>query len=501
MKRIVKFSDQLRRLLASDRFFFIMLGLFVVSAVWVATASLYPMAFDEDFHMGLIDIYSRSLLPYGIEQHRDMAVYGSAAADASYLFHYLFSFPYRLLQAASLPLDVIVVILRFINIALVTVGLVLYRRVLTEANIPKAISHLSLALFMLIPIMPVLAGQVNYDNLLLPITALAFLCTIRISKSLLHERRLPVTTSWALVLTILFGMPIKYAFLPFVASVVAWILFIIFRVRRRIGPRQLIRTFIRDNRRLPRSRQIVIGILVMIGLFFSFHYVTNYLQYGDPIPSCDEVFDEQACLAYGPWQRNYYLKQRLDPSFEPVSLTEYIRADWLPGMSQRLTFAVAGPTNTYQTKQPLPLLRTTLNILTIIGALCLLATFFFTRRYHILIGVTLLATAVYLAPLIWRLYLSYVSTGEAVAVNGRYLLPLLPLITALLIIGIHEAMRRARVARFAPLVAVVLFLFIGFSGGGVATYVIQGESHWFWQGWGQTSHAVLQTIFGWFTIR
>ena len=500
-RRLSRLSGRIRSIFASDTFFYVVLAVFALGSIWVATASLYPMAFDEDFHMGLINIYSHGWIPYGIEQTEDMAVYGPAAADASYLFHYLLSFPYRVLTAFSVPLDVIVVLLRLLNIGMVIAALVVFRKVLQEAGISRAVTNLSLALFTLIPIVPVLAGQVNYDNLLLLIVALTFLFTVRISKTLLRGGYLPVITTWALFITILLGMPTKFAYLPLAAGIITWVLIVIFRVRGNASPMRVITRFIRDSQNVSQFHKIVIAGLVFLGFFFSFHYVTNYLQYSDPIPLCDKVFNETACMAYGPWRRNHSLAQQLPPTFNPVSLPVYIGQDWIPGMVLRLTFAVAGPTNTYQTKQPLTFLRPLLVVLTILGILCLSVMIFFKRRYRLLSGVTALASGVYLIPLVWKLYETYMETGQPVAINGRYLLLILPPLTALLIVGMVEALRKARMTKFIPLLGGMLFLLIILTGGGIATYVLLAEPHWFWQGWGQTSHDILRTVFGWFTLR
>ncbi len=499
--KIRHLSNQLRAVFASNPFFYATVIVFTISAGWVATASLYPMAFDEEFHLGLIDIYARSWIPYGIEHTRDMAVYGPATADASYLMHYLLSFPYRLMDAIGVPFDTIVVVLRFINIAFVVTALVLFRKVLLEAGVSRAITHLSLALFTLIPIFPMLAGQINYDNLLLPIVALAFLCTVRISKTLVHQHRLPIMATWVLLITILLGMSTKYAILPIAAGMALWLAFVVFRLRTQVSLVQLGSQFARSTRYLPVPKKLLIGVSLIVSLFFTFHYVDNYQRYGNPIPSCEEVFDETACMDYGPWRRNFNMKQSLSPTFEPVSLSEYTLQDWLPGMSQRLTFALAGPTHTYQTKPPLPILRTTLTVLTILGAVCLAFVLFFTRNYRLLFGLTLLACALYVLPLVWRLYLAYVMTGEPVAVNGRYLLPVLPLVAASLIVAMQEVARRARVSRYMSFVASIILIILLGTGGGVATYIVQGESHWFWSGWGQGSHEVLQAIYSWFTLR
>jgi hypothetical protein len=498
--RITQLSDTIRSFFASNSFFYISLGLFIVSSVWVATASLYPMAFDENFHVGLIQIYASSWLPHGIDPTADMAVYGAATADTSYLFHYLMSYPYRLTQAFAIPFDVSIVLLRFINILFVVGALVVFRKLLLEVKISKPITHLSIVLFTLVPIVPVLAGQVNYDNLLLFIVALAFLMTFRISAFIRLNSSFPAIQSLLLIGILLFGIATKYAFIPLAAGLISWL--ILFALtQKKVRSLSFLRSFRIDLSRVRRGALLGVASLLVIALFFAARYGVNFLQYGSPIPACDVVFDDKACLKYGPWARNYYLMQNLPSTFTPLLLPEYIARYWVPGMSMRLTFAVAGPTNGYQTRQPLPLLQPFLVAATTVTGLLLIVSVWIFKNRHILLSLLLLTLAIYLMPLIWKLYQLYTVTGEAVAVNGRYLLPFLIMATALLLHSSAISLRHVTKRLPLPLLSLLGLVLIIAAGGGITTYVIQAEPHWFWQGWGQDSHAVLQAVFSWFVIR
>ena len=204
-----------------------MLALFGIGVVWIALFSLYPMAFDEEFHYGLIKIYATSLLPYGIQHTSDMAQFGSATADASYLFHYLMSFPYRLLNAIGLPDMAIIITLRFMNIAFVAGGLVLFKKALQEAKVSPIITNLSLLLVTLIPIFPLLAAHINYDNLLLLVFAWCVLCLVRITNVVRSGKPFPLGQSVQLIAAVLIGMSIKYAFLPLALAMFIWVLWLL----------------------------------------------------------------------------------------------------------------------------------------------------------------------------------------------------------------------------------------------------------------------------------
>src|SRR5580692_8418743 len=83
-------------LIGSRRFFWGIVALLVLQAVWIACSGRYPMAFDEDFHLGIIRLYAHHLSPFWNGQPAGADAFGAVSRDPSYLYHYLMSFPYRL---------------------------------------------------------------------------------------------------------------------------------------------------------------------------------------------------------------------------------------------------------------------------------------------------------------------------------------------------------------------------------------------------------------------
>lgn len=437
------------------------------------------MAFDEDFHMGLIKIYASSWLPYGIEHTRDMATYGAATADASYLWHYILSFPYRLMGLLGWNERVVVTVLRIVNVATAVASLFVYRKVLIEARMGKATSNFTIALFTLIPILPILAGQVNYDNPLLLLIGLTFLLALRWYKDFKETGNIPIKQTYLLIIVVLFASPIKYTYLPIAAGVAMWLVAILIINRKKIAWHKQWRHLTKQTKSLPAQIKLLGIILFLLGSFFSAHYATNYFTYGSLTPSCDEVFDDQACLNYGPWNRNRYLSQHLSPDFHPVSFREYLVGIWIPDMAERLTFAVAGPTNDYDTKEPLPNLLGSLAILCGIGCVGALVMIRRVLRNPFMI-LTLFTSVLYLALLSFRLYGSYKLTGEPVAINGRYLLPLLPPIIATLICATVWLTTKLHIHKYLPVIASAILATLIFSGGGILTYIILAEPQWYW---------------------
>ena len=495
MSLLFRFAETLRSFIASRGCFALILGVFVISSAWIAVASLYPMAFDEEFHYGMIGIYAGSLLPFGITHTSDMAQYGSATADASYLFHYLLSFPYRILDFIGFSNETIIVILRFINIVFVTLGLIVFRRAFIEAGVSRASTHVALALVSSIPVFTLLAAHINYDNLLLLVIAWCVLLIVRLTNAVRHGGALPLRESVLLAVAVLIGMSVKYSFLPLALAMFIWLVWLMIMGYRR--HRQTITTQLQTyktdwNSLGHRPRYLLIG-LSALSVFFASHYLTSMLSYGSPIPSCERVFSEAECTAYGPWNRNKILEASKPLSFTPLSFPEYMTREWFPGMTQRLNFAVAGKTNGFETRLPMPALVITYVTLSVIG-LGAIVIQTLRKRVHWMSAFTVLLTSVYVGVLAFQLYGDYVDTAEPVAINGRYLVPLLPMVAVVMINAIRGQLRPID-SRILAVFTAVTMLFLLVCGAGVLTYIIQAEPHWFWNGFGQSSHASMQAFF------
>src|SRR6187401_2990964 len=113
---IHKFGTKLTGVLASSWFWRVILGFFVLEALWFVFSAAYPMAFDEDFHFGVTAIYSHQWLPFLDGQPPHASQFGSLATDPSYLFHYLMSFPLRFIALFTDNQAAQVIFLRVLNV-------------------------------------------------------------------------------------------------------------------------------------------------------------------------------------------------------------------------------------------------------------------------------------------------------------------------------------------------------------------------------------------------
>lgn len=461
------------KLLGSRGFYFGILGFFIFEALWIALSSVYPMAFDEDFHLGVIRLYADNFWPVLPEDAGSSGVFGAVARDPSFLFHWLMSFPYRLIGLFTDSQTATVIILRLINIALFAYGLALFHRFMRQMGRSAAFSNVALMLFVLIPVVPLLAGQINYDNLLMVFVAWIFLLVAKLCKGF-KEHQIDARAAAALVLVSGYASIVKYAFLPIAAMAVLFCLVAaIVSFKKRYV---LLKALKRSYKTLGTGLKVALAALFVVGLgLFIQRYGVNVARYGTPLPDCGAVLSVNQCINYGPWGRDYVNARDKGPVDDSSLL---YTAQWLQGLHTRLFFMVNGPHQEYKNYPPPPILA---NTATVLAVFSFVAAGFYARRIlreNPILGLILAASAVYLGALWLTNYTTFLKTGEPVAINGRYLIPILLPLAAVAGAALSRFLRGA--AALKPYLAVlVILLFL--QAGGVFSFIIRSDSTWYWQ--------------------
>lgn len=465
---------QLKSFIASRLFFYISLAWLVVGSIWMALISAYPMAFDEEWHVGLIKIYASHWLPFGIEKTPDMAHLGSATSDPSFFYHYLMSFPWRLLEMVGVSESGRIIVLRFVSIALMVTAFFLFKKILLRTGASRFTAHIILALFSLIPIMPLLASEVNYDNLFFVFVALTTLFTVEIGQAIRRKKPIPARTFWLLIIVVLFGAVTKYSFLPIALACVLYLGFLAIYYRVSL-PRLW-----QDTVRLGAVTLIILGVGLAAGFGMQVRNVNNIAQHGTVNPSCDTFFEEKLCMDYGPWGRDKKLSAALSGDFQPMSFPEYFVTEWIPGVTQRIFFTLSGPGNSYDTKSPLVVPLATFVAIAAVGTVLFLIRIKKILARQPSLWFFGLAFGGFVAALTLQTYDDYVYTGHAVALNGRYLLPFLPLVGLMFAAGFREQFRSKKARNGLVVTAAVLIVLIALQGGGAMTYLVLAEHSWLW---------------------
>jgi len=387
------------------------------------------------------------------------------------------SFPYRLISIFTNDQTVIIILLRLLNIALAAMSLVLFRRLLRRVGTGKVTTNIVMAVFVLIPVTPLLAGQINYDNLLLLCVAVFCLLIERIIAST-KANKLPLGT---ILVTLAFGLLsslVKYAFLPILAASGVFVLWYLWRHWKRDWS-TFRRALSASWHGLTSLKQfgLIALLLLSIGLF-SQRYVVNVVVYHSLIPDCGKVLDNEACQQYGPWNRDFSLSQNKSDNDESSPVV--YMAEWLYGMWYRLFFVIKGgfAPDVYQNFPPLPVIGVGAISLFIFGIAAFIATFKRVMRDNHSYVYFLAICIVYVAILWLQNYGAFLRTGQPVAINGRYLLPILLLIGAILAKSVALLLRKVSVVRSA-LAVLVLLLFL--EGGGLVGFIVRSNDAWYWQ--------------------
>lgn len=474
MKTDTSRRRHLLNFLGSNKFFWIIVGIFTLQALWLACSALYPMAFDEDFHLGLIKLYAHHVSPFWDGYPAGGDAFGALTRDPSYLYHYLMSFPYRLISLLTSNQSAQIIILRFINVAFVAYALVLYRRLLLKTKASAAIVNLSLAVFILVPILPYLAAQINYDNLLLPLVAWSLLLTLKLRASF-KKNSVDTKTLLILASVLMTTSLVKYAFLPIFIVIILYLLYGAYITY--VTPKKLWYALVKGSSSLSKPLLISLSFLVLLtgGLFVE-RYGVNIIKYHAPVADCGEVLDFDHCKSYGPWIRDYYLEQNKASShLSPLAFNN----DWFQGMWFRSFFAISGAGNGFQNSGPLtwPAIGTIIFASVGILAFILNAKKLFKIYSSTVMWLLLLPSLFYVGVLWLDNYKMYKDTGIAVAINGRYLLPIVPVAILLSTLAINEALKeRMRLKMAAGLIVLICFV----CGGGTLTWILRSHDSWYW---------------------
>ena len=470
-------SSSVVRIVSSNYFFYAIVAYFVLNSLWFVFTALYPMAFDEEFHLGIIHIYAQGWSPFITVQPAGTEYLSGVTRDPSFLFHYVMSFPLRFVQLFTDSQFVQIIVLRLLNVAFLGSSLFIYRRLLLNAKLSNFVVHGALALFVLIPIVTFLGAQINYDNVMIPLTGLALIHALKILTAW-RSGNWSIKNVLILLAIMLVASVIKYVFLPLAVGIVlymAWTLY------RSLTLKKLqVRSFKKEASAVSKKTYLIAGgvVIILLTLFVQ-RYGVNTITYGTPLPSCDQVLSIDECRSYGPWNRNYNMAQQLPPDFSP-NVVQFT-AEWFFGLWMRCLFTIAGLANNYENYRPLPAIGTTVIVLAITGFIVLLTQLKRVFKGQHALQLFMVMALVYCGILYMENFSQYKETGHFVAINGRYLLPLLPLIFVIYARAFGSLFARLHARSASALLGLLVLLVFLLQGGGASGWIVQSSRAWYWQ--------------------
>ena len=457
------------RAVASDNFFYgAVLTIVVLQALWYAL-SFQPTIFDEGSHLGNILIYSHHLSPFLTRQDPSWDHLGEVIRESSYLFYYIMGWPLRLIRLFTQDTTAQIIGLRVLCTAFFVGGLVLYRKALLSiARVPKSVVNLVFLFFILIPTVALLAGAVNYDNLVfLLFSAILFLAIRIIQSREVNILPLAVVVTLGLLMSV-----VKWASVALFVPVVLYLAYDLLE-RHRGKTLAVLWTSFRKAPRVPMV-MVLVGLVISVGLFVE-RPIMNVIKYGNPEPACQKILSQSRCMenpTYSIYAQIAANKAARSAEFHPENPVRYLQVFWVPRMVDTADNLLEEGKST-----ELPIIKLVYDLLALIGTVVLLInlkTILKDKTHRLLFTILV----VYSLFLVLDEYQGYTTYGIHVATRARYLVPVLPIFmyfAAFSIVRLFGKYKKSLVVGSAVL------LLLCTQGGSIVTYSLTTPQRLYWQ--------------------
>lgn len=471
------------RIIASNKFFVFIIVLFALQASWIALTGLYPQAFDEQYHFGVAQLHAQQWSPFFASQPAGADQYGALARDPSILYHYLLGLVYRVVHVFTSNQTIQVIVLRFTSVLLGVWTLFLFRRLLRLLTLSAAKTNVVILFFSLLPVYTLLAGQLSYDNALIPATTLTIIWAVELAQAYQKTKRFDWLKGLRLLIAMLLFSTIKYAYLPIFAGVFLYFLPVVWEARH--GWWSQLRYSFGGMRRYAKGLYVVMAVLAL--WLFGNGLAYNLVRYHEPDPYCDKVLSVEQCMHFGPYARDHAALERHEHATAKQLAGFPFR--WTKNMIRESYFTVYSYFDSegvvhYYGGQKVPQLYAMGWVWFVACMVVLLASARWLWRNPVT-RLVIIVSGVYVASVFYIDAKALYNTTYMVAVHGRYLFPVVVPILGCVALGVGYWLGKLanplrRRVRYALLAAVAITI-IGFTqGGGLMTYVHFSGDGSFW---------------------
>lgn len=457
------------RKLSSRGFLIFVIALFILQALWIAMSYRYPMIYDEAFHINVINLYSNQISPVITNQPTFYDMYGSLSHGVATLYHYLLSFPYRLISVITDNLAIHVVAMRVINITMAATGIYLFAELFKRVKFKQLYINVALLIFTLIPITTFVAATTNYDNMLFPLTVLFFILGVDIIQS----KRVNTNNYIWLILLGCIASLVKFTFLPVFAVSVLFLSVYLYRMYSKNILKKIIESFKRNS----KGRMYVFAALaiVIVGWFSSI-YLYNIVAYKSLAPACEQVMSIDRCKEYSIGVRNNSAFATRDTR-PLVAVPDYISL-WLLQMASWSGMTGAHvPGQPAVTTDPMPIYYTTLTFGWIFGIAFLLYAWRSLDKnvgWYFLLSITVSMIGIVFI----QNYHTYVQLHIPYAIQPRYILHFMPILIIMLAVATNYVMKSFNTWNKLAILIIYLLLFL--QGGGIVPAILKSNDSWYW---------------------
>lgn len=466
-------SSRIITFLGSNLFFWLIVTLFILQALWLVFSFKYAMLYDESYHYGAINFFAQTWNPAPSEQPASFDTSGLLIYSNASLYHYIMAIPFRVISFITTDFTAQIIALRLLNVLLAVSTLFIFRSLLLRLDIKKSIINASLLVYTLLPITSLLSATISYDNVVIPLTGLFLLLGVRV---LTAEKKNLLLNGYLFVLVGILASLIKFTFLPVFVAGVAFILFktlIPYKEKYLLSFRQLFR-----RKGLVYILLLVIP-MILLGYVGLARYGVGVVRYGSVLPDCKIVIGKERCDKLNYYRETEELRITKDER-KQMSVDNYL-FDWANKMTTRFdTTGIQLPDgpgkydDQFARKLPALSLLITIGVITIFFcSVFMLHRFIGDRRWQLIIASGVLLTVT----LFIFNVLSYYSANENLNVQVRYLLGFVPIIIAFGLMSIDEMIRRREI----KVISFIILLLLASQGAGVMKHIASAKDSWYWQ--------------------
>ena len=374
-----------------------------------------PGIYDELQHYEFIKFYSSKLNPFISIQPVEADFLGEITRSPTYLYYFILSLPLRLIQFITQDNMAGLYILRAIHTLCFIAGIFAFKMLFTRVGFGKYVSATALLMVVLIPATSGLPGSVNYDNLIFLLTPLSFIYLLDVLDTNFNRRKI-----LAYLCLGLFACLIKFSFAPIFLVGTIVIIFKAFKKRQE--------SQISDNLKslfsIKEPMYVVLVLLfVSLSILFVERPVRNFIEFGNPNSECVKILSQERCSANYIAKRNIDFKNGKPENFEPIGPLKYAQTLWSESLLKTTVYTGVG-------NQSLPIVQS------IFSVLFTASPFFIAYHlrgirasYGTVADIFVVTFLVYTGLFFVEVYTAYIDLGKPVAINFRYLLPVIPFFT------------------------------------------------------------------------
>jgi hypothetical protein len=367
------------------------------------------------------------------------------------MYHYLLSYPYRLLPSGWSDQQKTVV-LRFFSITFMTAGLAVLAATLQRLTKQPYVTNISLFLLTNTIMFPFIAASLSYDSLaFLSASAMLYFFV-----SLLQTYRLSSLLKFSLA--VIFGGLVKFTLLPLAGLLVVAL---IWRYRKEV--KIVWRKSVAEVKKRPRYLLILLVPLLLLLASFTERYAINVVRYGSYKPQCDQVMTFEECKHSGLFRRN--LAFRGSSVTKPIPTPGYV-VDWVIAIKKN-TYSILGHKRTHET-------TVILYGSAVFWVASLVVIGLKVRKKDNLLLYLLAVSVLYTVILMIFDYELFAKSGRNLARQGRYLFPILGVYYFASIYYLQRLLAKRVVVN----VIAVAFIMVVFFLGSLPSYIYSTTPAW-----------------------